>query len=101
MLKKVLLATSLIYLSTLVDSALTKTKEEFFQDNRISMYYLFNLGLPKDFHTREWDNVGFSKKQKEVLKAICLEGKYNPQSTDIRYISPEWADEILETYGWN
>ncbi len=99
MFKKILLATSLISLFALTDSI--SSRDTFLDDNRVSMYYLWKMGLPKDFHTREWDNVGFSKKQKEVLKNICLNGKYNPSNGDSKYVSPIWADELLETYGWN
>jgi len=99
MFKKILLAASLISLFTLKDAHLM-TLHDFVKQNRALSYYL-GYGLPKDFHKQEWDNVGFSKKQKEVLKTICLEGKYNPINGDIKYVSPEWADEVLEIYAWN
>lgn len=109
MFKKILLATSLISLFTLVDAqkSINKseienksiTKFEFIENNRVMMY-LVGIGLPDEFQTGEWDKIGISKKQKEVLKNICLNGKYDPNNGDSKYVSPLWADSLLEMYGW-
>ncbi|PIO07890.1 hypothetical protein COU59_02590 [Candidatus Pacearchaeota archaeon CG10_big_fil_rev_8_21_14_0_10_34_12] len=100
MSKKILLATSLISLFTLADAQKPVTKQEFINVNRFVMYQI-GFGLPQGFHDPEWDNVGFSKPQKQVLKAICLKGKYNPKNGDAKYVSPIWADSLLEMYHWN
>lgn len=100
MFKKILLASSWISLFALTDSI--NSRDTFLDDNRIMMYYLA-FGLPEGFNTKEYDKIlpEFTRKQKEVLKNICLEGKYNPENGDSKYVSPIWADELLETYGWN
>ena len=100
MLKKLILATSLISLFALTDSI--SPKDTFLDDNRVSMYYL-DFGLPEGFNTKEYDKIlpEFTRKQKEITRTICLEGKYNPENGDSKYVSPIWANELLETYGWN
>lgn len=100
MLKKLLLAASLISIVNLFDRPVFNF-DEFIEENRISMYQK-GVGLPEDFHTPEWDkaNPEFTKKQKEVIKNICLNRIYDPNSKDANYVSPEWADSLLEAYIW-
>src|SRR3989338_9533437 len=99
MLKEILLATSLISLFTVADAQRVMTKAEFIQFNRINMYYS-GVGLPYTPLDPEWDKTELSRRRREVLERTCLKGKYNLKE-DPEYVSPLWADSLLEIYSWS